>query len=157
MTVNEPGSQNSVHAYRGGVFCAFVPSCELPCLTCGEFLAAENLARLLHTHLELIVRVHNLVAAQHLAEILSNSLERFRLAEGQHVILIGQPARMQRRHSDAFCGCKEGHSLRLGRRKLVDLEFDPFTGQIITWRDARQIEANSDRNNQGEHPLKQAV
>jgi len=86
----------------------------------GELLFAQDLARLLHAHLELVVRVHDLVAAEHFAEVLCHRLQRFRLAEGQHVVLVRQ--------------------LRLGGRELVDLQIDPFSRHVVARRDARQVE-----------------
>jgi len=65
-------------------------------LSVRELLAAQDLARLLDAHLELVQRVHDLVAAQHLAEVLGDGLQDLRLAEGQQVVLVRLPGASER-------------------------------------------------------------
>jgi hypothetical protein len=68
-----------------------------------ELLAAQDLARLLDAHLELVQRVHNLVAAQHLAEVLGDGLQDLRLAEGQQVVLVRLPGASERTSAAHAC------------------------------------------------------
>ena len=56
----------------------------------GQLLFAENLARLLHAHLELIVGVHDAVAAQHLAQVLRRHHHVGWLAKRKRVVLVRQ-------------------------------------------------------------------
>ena len=78
------------------------PQAELLDLNLRELLAAEDLARLLHAHLDVVVGVHDAVTAQDLAQVLRDVLEGSGLAEGQRIVLVGQlgPRRGELIHFD---------------------------------------------------------
>ena len=143
-------------AARGCGVCSWrAPNGELLSFRLGELLTAEDLARLLDAHLELVVRVHDLVATQHLAEVFGDSLHHIRLAEGQPIVLKRQPVRRASTHREINTAStkierrrwlfRQGRSsvLRFRRGQLVDLQLHFFSRHVVVRCHARQIEAGS--------------
>mmetsp|Transcript_1196 Transcript_1196/g.2113 ORF Transcript_1196/g.2113 Transcript_1196/m.2113 type:complete len:295 (-) Transcript_1196:30-914(-) len=87
---------------------------------------ANNLARLIETHLDLVQGVQDAISTQHLAEVLGGVDDGIRAAEGKRVILERQR--------------------RLSGGDLVNLEVHQVIPSVILGRDTGQIEALCQRS-----------
>ena len=112
-------------------------------------------AGLLDAHLELVVRVHDPVAAQHLAQVLRHVLDVVRLAEGQRVVLVrqlrlGRGELVHLRAQNCERGVSAAARWRRGRRRrgavkkrgaaAADLELDALARAVLARRDAGEVE-----------------